>query len=53
MTTGMFLILCFLIVAFGHRSPVNKTWSEKLQITDKDYDPDWLKNYGKPETRIK
>jgi hypothetical protein len=43
MTYLMFLILCFLIIACGQRKPETKT----LHFADKDYDPDWIKNYGK------
>jgi hypothetical protein len=43
----MFLFLIFWISACGQQKPETKT----LYFADKDYDPDWIKNYGKPEAR--
>lgn len=49
MTYGMFLILCFLIVACGHRSPEKKGILDGIDTSEptiKDFG-EWLRNYGK------
>ena len=46
---GMFLILCFLIVACGHRSPEKKGILDGIDTSEpkiKDFG-EWLTNYGK------
>jgi hypothetical protein len=48
----MFLILCFLIIAYGHKEPEKKGILDGIDTSDREYDPDWIKNYGKPESKL-
>jgi hypothetical protein len=47
MTYGMFVILCLLIIACGHREPKKKGILDDID-TREPADYDRIKNYGKP-----
>jgi len=51
MTYGMFIILCLLIIAYGHREPKKKGILDDIDTREP---ADWsrITNYGKPASNL-
>jgi len=54
MIFAMFIFLVFWIAYCSQPSkPEKKGILDGINTSsDKDYDPDWIKNYGKPESKL-